>query len=218
MKMDVELLDRYSPIIYFDEKEPFFPVLVGATIIKEACQSPSMLKRYITFDPSQVSFVIEYAIYFDYDIVHMYELEHFWVYVGHEGEVVYAEASYHGDYNNVLLAGGQNIQQRTHVEIYSQPGKHAFASSVDELRKIPNLYQETNENAGKGGLMVPDLLAGSYNTNEEIDQKAAAYLQSFKFKPSMQFQPYRIPVSLYMEWNELAEEIPRRIKRLLSKM
>lgn len=218
MKMDVELLDRYSPIIYFDKKEPFFPVLVGVTIIKEACQSPSMLKRYITFDPSQVSFVIEYAIYFDYDIVHMYELEHFWVYVGHEGEVVHAEASYHGDYNNVLLAGGQNIQQWTHVEIYSQPGKHAFTSSVDELRKIPNLYQETKENAGKGGLMVPDLLAGSYNTNEEIDQKAAAYLRSFKFKPSMQFQPYRIPVSLYMEWNELAEEIPRRIRRLLSKM
>ena len=166
--MNKELLDQYSPIIYFDEKEPFYPVAVGVTIFNEACQSPSMLKRYITFDPSQVSFVIEYAIYFDYDIVHMYELEHFWVYVGQDGEVVNAEASYHGDYFTVLLDDRSNLHEQTHVKIYSQPGKHAFASSIEDLRKIPNLYQETNENAGKGGLMVPDHLVGAYETNEDI--------------------------------------------------
>lgn len=216
--MDKQLAERYSPIIYFDENEPFFPVLVGITLFERPGQpSPSMKKRTIEFDPAQINFAIEYAIYFDYDIGHMYELEHFWVYVGHDGAVVDAEASFHGDYFKALLNDRRNLQD-THVVIYSQPGKHAFAPSVEFLEMIPSLYTDTYENAGKGGLMVPGILAGAYETNAEIDRKVTAYLQSCKFKPSMKFVPYTLSAELFMPWPALAEAIPRRIFSLLDRM
>lgn len=211
-----ELADRYSPTLHFDEKEPFFPVHVGVTVFdKPGERSPSMLKRTIDFDPEQVKFALEYAIYFDYDIGHAYELEHFWVFVGHVGEVVDAEASFHGDYFKALFKDRRNLQG-THVNLYSQPGKHAFSPSVEFLEMVPSLYADPYENAGEGGLMVPGILKGAYETNAEIDRLAKAYLQSRKFKPSMRFVPYRLSPEMYMTWEELACAIPKRIKAMIG--
>jgi len=211
-----ELSDKYSPMIHFDEREPFFPVHVGVTMFDRPGEhSPSMPKRKIDFDPLAVKFAIEYAIYFDYDIGHMYELEHFWVFVGHDGAVVDAEASFHGDYFKALFKDRRNLQG-THVNIYSQPGKHAFSPSIEFLEMVPSLYTDPYENAGEGGLMVPGILKGAYDTDEHIDRAVTAYLQSCKFKPSMNFVPYPLSSDLYMTWEELAYAIPRRIKAIIS--
>lgn len=48
--------------------------------------------------PAKGSFVIEYAIYWDWDIGHHYDLEHLWVYIGADGEVEKFEGSAHGLY------------------------------------------------------------------------------------------------------------------------
>jgi hypothetical protein len=213
--MDQQLVDLYSPIIYFDENEPFFPVYVGITLIDNPGDRSPSTRRSVDFDPNIVKLVIEYAIYFDYDIGHMYELEHFWAFVGHDGTLVDAEASFHGDYFKALFKDRRNLQD-THVIIYSQPGKHAFSPSIEFLELIPSLYTDAYENAGKGGLMVPGILKGTYETNEEIDHIVTAYLQSCKFKPSMNFVPYRLSPEMYITWGELADTIPKRIMAIIN--
>ena len=216
--MDKELALQYSPIINFDENEPFFPVRVAITQFNQSgMQSPSMGKRTVYFDSSQVKCAIEYAIYFDYDIGHMYELEHFWVFIGHDGSVVDAEASFHGDYFKALFKDKRNLQG-TQVVIYSQPGKHAFSPSIEFLELIPTLHTDPYENAGKGGLMVPGILKGAYETNEETDRKVRAYLQSCKFKPSMKFVPYQLSSDIFVTWEELAAEIPQRIAAMVGEL
>jgi len=204
-------LKKYAPSIYFDRNEPFFPVKVGVTVLTGPEASPSFPRKFDFKDPKLQS-VIEYAIYWDYDIQHLYELEHVWVFVGHDGEVLDCEASSHGRYMKGLLKDRSNLDNGTHVKLYSQPGKHAFSPLVELFELIPNLYTCTNENAGNMGLIVTDAFKGVYESNAEIDRVVEQYLQTFRFVPSMEFVPYMIPEDLYVPWSELFVEIPKRIE------
>ena len=70
--------------------------------IEASAPSPSF-DRFIHFDTSRIRMVIEYAIYWDYDIQHVYDLEHVWIYVDHEGEIASCEASFHGRYSSACF-------------------------------------------------------------------------------------------------------------------
>ena len=93
---DRALAERHAPVIQFDKNEPFLPSVVGYTIFRQSAASPSFPRDIQLRDRAQ--FVIEYAIWWDWDIQHLYELEHVWVYVD-GGEVVDIEASWHGKFN-----------------------------------------------------------------------------------------------------------------------
>src|SRR5690606_39325258 len=72
-----------APAIMFDNHEPFYPVKVGYQIFEAPSPSPSFRRAvdlYVDEDRT-ASKVIEYAIYWDWDIGHLYELEHAWVYL-----------------------------------------------------------------------------------------------------------------------------------------
>src|SRR5205809_292705 len=91
------LAARYAPIILFDQREPFLPLAAGYTLFHIDAPSPSF-PRTITLcaaDRPPAQLVIEYAIWWDWDIQHLYELEHAWVYVDATGHVIHAEASWH---------------------------------------------------------------------------------------------------------------------------
>lgn len=106
--MNLELAMSYAPYLYFDKKEPFFPVRVGVTVLEEAGPSPSFRRRF-EFEQPELKYIIEYAIYWDYDIQHLYELEHVWVYVGQDGQVLDCDASFHGWYFKGLLRNRSNL-------------------------------------------------------------------------------------------------------------
>ena len=95
-----DLAYHYAPCIRFDTHEPFLPLAAGYTVFTQDDPSPSYTKgRTIQLAPSgeaRAATAIEYAIWWDWDIGHLYELEHVWVYVGSEGRVVRGEASWHG--------------------------------------------------------------------------------------------------------------------------
>ena len=46
--------------------------------------------------------VIEYAFFWDYDIQHMYDLEHIWVTVDSAGQICGCQASFHGQRLNMM--------------------------------------------------------------------------------------------------------------------
>ncbi len=121
---DHQLALQHAPYIRFDDREPFLPSVVGYTIFHEPGVSPSF-PRQISLN-SDVTTVIEYAIWWDWDIGHLYELEHVWVFINQNGELVRGEASWHGGCRNMSLA-----LDADHVTLYSEPGKHAFAPTLD---------------------------------------------------------------------------------------
>ncbi|MGF9697097.1 hypothetical protein [Paenibacillus sp. MABNR03] len=206
----------YAPILMFDQNEPFYPDLVGISILEKPGPSPSF-NREILFPLEAVQFVIEYAIWWDYEIGHLYELEHVWVYVGHDGEVVDCEVSFHGKVLRGLLKDRVNMVDR-HVCLYSQPGKHAFSPLPVVFELLPDLYSAAGVKAGCDGLLVNDLFKDYYQTNELIDARVRDYLQTKAFVPAMQFKEYILEPERFMTWDKLFEIIPQRIMSRLIEL
>lgn len=220
LDLDLTLVRTYAPQLLFDRMEPFFPVRVGVTIFDHDGPSPSF-RRMISFESdARIEKVIEYAIYWDYDIEHLYELEHVWIYVGRDGSVINCECSFHGKYFKGLLKDRSNISidHPTRVKLFSQPGKHAFSPLLTMLELIPNLDTCTYETAGKAGLLVPDMLKDKLTADEETHQLVERYLQTFRFRPSMNFFEFAWDESLFVTWPELLEEIPQRVNHELNEM
>ena len=71
--------------------------------------SPSF-RREILLNTEDIKYVIEYAIYWDFDIQHLFELEHVWVYVDHTDRIADCEASFHGKYIKGLLKDRSNLE------------------------------------------------------------------------------------------------------------
>ncbi len=118
---------RYAPIIQFDSREPFLPLAAGYTIFRVDAASPSFARQIplATAGRPGAAVVIEYAIWWDWDIGHLYELEHVWVYVDAAEQVVHCEASSHGGYHPMLV-DGHFAHAGDQVILLSEPGKHAF--------------------------------------------------------------------------------------------
>jgi hypothetical protein len=219
VSMTNELVIRYAPHICFDRNEPFFPIRVGWTVFRENGASPSF-KRKIVFRDASVALVIEYAIYWDFDIEHLYELEHIWVFVDTKGDVRDCEGSFHGDYLRALLKDRSNVEDGTHVRVYSQPGKHAFlpAAAFFDLLPYEHLYAPAWEGAGSGGLLVPDFLEGRLHADDAVNARVRSYMARFRFVPSLVFERHDMPEGIFLPWAELREQIPGLVRARLAEM
>jgi len=212
----LQLAKEYAPILLCDVREPFFPVSIGVSVFEEPGSSPSF-RREVPFRPGRDRYVIEYAIYWDYDIQHLYELEHVWVCVGWDGEVAYCEVSFHGKYWRGLRKDRGNLSGKR-VRLYCQPGKHAMTPIVELFDLIPNFETCTDEDAGAAGLIMTSPFQGMYEMSEEIDALVRAHLQTYRFKPSGEYEPYEAPAELFVTWEQLREEVPVRIGRIVREL
>ena len=98
---DTALARAHAPLIHFDAAEPFLPLAAGYTVFRANAPSPSF-PRTIEL-PEGAALAIEYAIWWDWDIEHLYELEHVWVYLDEAGNLLAADASWHGGWNAMAL-------------------------------------------------------------------------------------------------------------------
>jgi hypothetical protein len=217
-QLDLEMVRRYSPILYMDKLEPFQPIRVGVTVFESDAPSPSF-NRSIRFDRSKIKTVIEYAIYYDYDIQHIYDLEHVWIYVDHEGSIASCEVSFHGRYFLGLLRDRSNLSdQDQRVKLFVQPGKHAMSPLEEVFHLLPNVSSCCLEEAGIEGLLEPDLFRGEYKHGEEIDKLSEEHLRTFCFQPSFDYSPHNWASDVFVTWNELRMEIPVRMNSLLASL
>lgn len=215
---DMMLLDivaRYAPVIRADEREPFSLVAVGYHVFNREAESPSFVPRrrveWISAGYHAVM-AIEYALWWDWDIGHLYELEHVWTFVGAGGEVVAVEASWHGMYGQAEI-GGKPVIEGTHPVLLAQPGKHAMTASIepfDEIREWAE--QEAGPEAGKGGVLETELFRGRMPKTPVNDARVAAYLKKLAFRPAWQFTR-RMPAKreILVPWYALEEWIPVRV-------
>jgi HAD superfamily hydrolase (TIGR01549 family) len=219
---DLDLAARYAPIILLDEAEPFPPVAVGYTIFRQPAASPSFPRRLerAVGDVPPWATAIEYAVWSDWDIGHLYELEHVWTYVGADGNVVWVEASWHGWQNAMTLADGSLPLENTHPLLYAQPGKHAFAPTPAWYEEIKDkAVEECGPTAGKDGLLVASLFAGQLPKSPEAAALAARYLRARAFTPTFRFnRRFAISADILLPWPALAAWIPQRIAWWLEQL
>ncbi|MBN1643091.1 MAG: hypothetical protein JXA09_17795 [Anaerolineae bacterium] len=210
---------RYAPHILFDRREPFLPLAAGYTVFREDGPSPSYTKgREIVLQPGEMA--IEYAIWWDWDIQHLYELEHVWVFVDSSGCVVRGEASWHGDYHD-MRAGDALRLEGDHLVVYSEPGKHAFAPT-------PAWYRErwqgaarlpSKELAGIGGVLVARYFEGQIANTPHNDRLVHTYLASRAFEPSWAFdRAFSFDLDALIPWSALKAWIPARVNRWLDRL
>lgn len=212
-----ELALRYAPIVHFDENETIPLQAVGYTVATQTVRSQSFPKREIEV-PLGAACVIEYAYYWDYDIQHMYDLEHIWVTVDADGQVIDAEGSFHGKYLKLLLPElpGALLPSQGHVHAFCQPGKHALLPDGRLFRLLPDWYAACTDACG-GPVLVGGCFNGAYHPTTEEDACSIRYLrENLSFKPTLRFTKKAEDLGVtprYMSWRELYAEIPQRIRR-----
>jgi HAD superfamily hydrolase (TIGR01549 family) len=209
------LATRYAPILRFDANEPFLPLAAGYTIFRAAGPSPSTKRQIALAAPDRppAALAIEYAIWWDWDIGHLYELEHVWVYLDDQGRVVGCEASWHGGHHSMAQADGI-AQAGDHVVVYSEPGKHAFAPDPAWFaeRRHPHHRGITRELAGAGGVLAPDLFPEKIARTPLSDTLARSYLAAHAFDPAWDFsRTFTFDPQQLVPWPALRDWIPRRV-------
>ena len=214
-EVDRNLAAHYAPILQFDAYEPFLPSVVGYTVFRESASSPSFPRRIELVEAGQppTSLAIEYAIWWDWDIQHLYELEHVWVYLDANGQVVRAEASWHGSYHNMAVNGWLPLTGQR-LTLFSEPGKHAFAPVRDWLEaRLPLTQKSCRHSAGRGGVWITPLFKGIIQAKTpQADRLVHTHLEKLAFEPCMEFtQVYPIPAEMLVPWPALFEWIPNRV-------
>jgi putative hydrolase of the HAD superfamily len=222
---ELALAARYAPRILFDRNEPFDPIAVGYTIFRNDDYSPSF-PRCIGLLPrgrAPSALAIEYAIWWDWDITHLYELEHVWTFVESDGTVLHSEGSWHGDFH-VLRQwnGGTPLHNGTHPAAYAQPGKHAFAGNIRMFQLMQDYVREScNERAGAAGVLLTGIfkeMIAPYKTKEN-DALVKAYLEPQAFEPLFKWDKrFDVTPEHLVPWPLLHQWIPERIDYVLSRL
>ncbi len=206
---DRELALRYRPLPLFDRSEPFALVHLGYSVIRRS-QPSKTFRRDIWLEAPAV-LAIEYQLYYDFDIQHLYDLEHFWIWLAADGTVLDAEASEHGSRKNCFRLAGPAVDG-THLPVYVQPGKHAMMPRGELFGLYGNCDTVCNRLAGLDGLPVSDLFRGRILSTPFIDHLVCAYIRErYAFTPTWEFMPSPVPEEVVLPWEELDRIIPERI-------
>jgi len=210
------LAKQHAPILQFDKHEPFLPLAAGYTIFKQSGPSASFKRDIIL--PENCSYAIEYAIWWDWDIQHLYELEHLWVYLNDKDELMFAEGSFHGGYHALETSEGKLPKHQDRLQVYSESGKHAFASSPEQLKKLrPFTANSCNEEAGKGDVLINHMFEGKVSASAAEKRSCKRFMKAHAFEASfefdLQFDLQSIPL---LSWQDLKDWIPKRLNGWLE--
>lgn len=216
---ELDLARRLAPVVRFGDNEPFLPSRIGISMLTSPGLSPSAALD-ITFAPGATK-VIEYAVWWDWDIQHLYELEHIWLHLDASDAIVSVEASAHGGKFAMRRSDGTLPIEAGRVILISTPGKHAFTATIDGQQP----HTETTivccqELAGRGGVLINDMFREHLADVSPDDHRAVKrYLQARAFLPSFNFGQVVDLASLELgSWNHLASWIPGRVKSVLAEV
>jgi len=190
----------------------------GYTIFRADDDSPSFPRRIELAPPGKppAALAIEYAIWWDWDIGHLYELEHVWVFVDDQGRVARAEASWHGGFHDMTWNAAVPLEGDRLVGL-SEPGKHAFAPHADwyaerwrdqRPRKLPG------RRAGTGGVWVTPLFREQLGPLRTpfANSLVHTYLERRAFDPAWGFaRRFPVTAELLVPWPALQAWIPGRV-------
>jgi len=213
------LAGRVAPIIRFADNEPFLPHKIGITVLTEPRQSPSA-ELQITFGPG-VARVIEYAIWWDWDIQHLYELEHVWLKLDATDNVVAVAASAHGELFDMVRPDGSLPIENGRVTLYSEPGKHAFHAAPETIiAKRDYLEACCGPMTADGHVLINEMFETIFSGIGAEDHRAVRrHLQGRAFLPAFRFgQAFDLATLDRVSWPELHDYIARRVPEVLAQV
>lgn len=215
---DEMLVGQYRPKLYFDKKEPFEISAVGYTVFREPQRSRSFPRNIV---PRGKGCVIEYAFWYDYDIQHLYELEHIWVYLDDLGNITDAEGSFHGKFLRLVdpISDQVMVEESKRVCAYAQPGKHALMARPELFRLFAGAASCCMEDAGADGIAPGNMVKAYFDIPCALQEKAKAYIRAhYSFRPTFCFEAKEWDEKLLMPWEELLATIPDRMNAQIAKM
>lgn len=202
----------HRPVLRCCRTEPYPPNRIGWFVATEPTQSPSSSFQLVL----RGAVVIEYAIWCDWDIGHLYDLEHVWVHVDSAGDVIAVEGSQHGrrvDLTDCAVEAGRPI-------VYLEPGKHAVWSSPDTMApEFPRIAAQCGPFAGNGGVHVDNPFGdrGEISATPLEHRLARLKLKRDAFRPAFDFSPPSpSEAAPLIPWTELAQWIPGRVRSLID--
>ena len=208
------LAERHLPVLMLDAAEPYLPLFLGYTVFRTPGQSPSSRFAIVP----QGAACIEYAVWYDWDIGHLYDLEHVWVHVDGDGAAVAVEASRHGRREPMRLANGLPELRDGRPILYPEPGKHAHWAHPDQMDRDVRrrLAMLCGPLAGHEGVHLgnPFAAAGAYDATPYDHRLARLRMQQDSFVPSVNYD--RSPEPTLMPWAELAHTIPQRVTSAIA--
>ncbi len=214
LQADAELAALYAPHFRFDSAEPYFPHALGYSVFRGPGRSPS--SRF-EIDPAG-ALTLEYAVYYDWDIGHLYDLEHVWVHVDSAGQVIRVEASAHGGGRFMDIGSGLPEMVDRHAILYVEAGKHAHWAhphhmSAADRQKLTALCGAL---AGVEGVHRGNFFAerGAYVAAPKAHRLARLKLQGDAFVPRHSYEERAAPPPL-LPWAELERIIPQRITEIM---
>lgn len=223
---------RYLPIVYMDKREPFCIRKIGFFEYTELGErSKSFNRSFELANYKGAVRVLEYTYYLDYDIQHLYDMEHIWIYLDEKGQIVGAEGSYHGrflcayrglsasDLYQAKELPFAEIREDSHVVMYSQPGKHAMLAKPSLMCLYPELFESCGRLAGIHGLDAPDEYLKDIHVSEEDNKRIAEHIRKkYSFTPSMEFEKSEVGEEQVCDVDRLKEDIPGYLKRELDSL
>lgn len=216
---DRTLAGAIAPVIRFVDNEPFLPTRVGITVLTEPRQSPSA-ELQITFGPD-VARVVEYAIWWDWDIQHLYELEHVWLKLDAADNVIAVAASAHGELFDMLRPDGSLPVEDGRVTLYSEPGKHAFHATPDPIHvKRQWLEACCGPLTSEGHVLINAMFETAFAGITAEDHRAVRrHLEGRAFLPTFRFgHAFDVAALERLSWPELHDYIARRVPEVLAQV
>lgn len=216
---DLSLARSIAPVLMFSDNEPFLPSRVGVSVLDRPGRSPSAPLE-IAFGPG-VERVIEYAIWWDWDVQHLYELEHVWLKLDATDRIVAVEASAHGGKFGMTGTDGGLPLVTGRITLVSTPGKHAFTATPAEQDKDREMTAVCcGDLAGRGGVLINDMFTSALGTITAEDHRAVKrYLQARAFTPVFRFgRSIDVGMLDMVTWHDLAAWIPGRVRDVLAEV
>ncbi|GGA40479.1 HAD family hydrolase [Pelagibacterium lentulum] len=216
---DLALAVRLAPVIRFAANEPFLPSKVGITVLDAPGRSPSA-PLDVTFEHGVVR-ALEYAIWWDWDIQHLYELEHIWLKLDAEGAVVDVCASAHGKLVPMRRSDGSLPVEDGRITLYSEPGKHAFhAESQSIIDRREQLTACCTAMTSAGHVLVNQMFKERLAAVTAEDHRAVRrHLQNRAFLPVFDFsKAFDLAQVECMSWPDLYTYIGPRVLQVLEQV
>jgi FMN phosphatase YigB (HAD superfamily) len=214
----IDLALKHMPVLMLDNAEPYQPVAMGYTVFDSQGQSPSSKFQIVP----QGGPVIEYAIWYDWDIQHMYDLEHVWVYLDSSGEVTRVDASRHGKRVRMVTSNGSCQLNGDRPVVYSEAGKHAHWAGEAEMRQGAGVYLPAmcSDLAAWWGVHLgnPFCESGRFTPTAFDHRLAKLKMKADAFLPSFGFSTANDDGIALVPWPILDTWIPTRVKHLISRL
>jgi phosphoglycolate phosphatase-like HAD superfamily hydrolase len=214
------LARRHAPRLLLDENEPYAALATGYTVYRGEAQSVSSKFRIVP----DGACVIEYAIWYDWDIQHLYDLEHVWVHVGHDGAVTRVEASRHGSRRRMVRPDGSLPVRDGRTELYSEPGKHAHWADGAEMRAKSGVLIEAmcGAMAGEHGIHLSNRFSDRGLLSATALERRLARLKMKReaFRPAWSFSRSSDDGDgmALVAWPVLENWIPKRVSAIAGSL